>query len=96
MPITMSFEKLGQLALAKDQTLVVAWQLFADEFPPMINHTSMFGFDSGRHIVLVSLVEHEGPGPGINNSQFRYSVTNISTGPAMVVTSMRYIFFKAN
>ncbi len=95
MPISMSFESLGQLALAKGETVHIGWELFANEFPPLINHTSMFGFDSGRHIVRVSLVDHEGPGPGTNNSSFHYSLTNVSTGPAPVVTSQRSIFFKA-
>jgi hypothetical protein len=94
MPITMQFETMGQLTLARGQTVHVGWELFADEFPPLINHTSMFGFDSGRHIVRVSVVDHEGPDSS-GKASFHYSLTNVSTGPAQVVTSQRYIFFKA-
>jgi hypothetical protein len=95
MAIEMHFENLGQLAIAKGQTVNVNWELFPGELAPLIDHTSIFGFDSARHIVRVSLVAHEGGVPGgTNNSSFHYSVTNISAGPAQVNTSQRYIFFK--
>lgn len=68
----------------------IDWQLFNREFPPLINHTSVFGFDSARHIVRVDVVDHEGP----NDRSFRYSVTNISSGTAPVVIPQTYIFFK--
>jgi hypothetical protein len=95
MAIEMHFENLGQLAIAKGQTVNVNWELFPGELAPLIDHTSIFGFDSARHIVRVSLVAHEGGVPGgTNNRSFHYSVTNISAGPAAVVTSQHYIFFK--
>jgi hypothetical protein len=95
MAIEMHFESLGQLSLAKGQTVNIGWELFPGELAPLIDHTSIFGFDSAQHIVRVSLVSHSGGIPGGSpNSSFHYSVTNISAGPASVVTSQRYIFFK--
>ena len=95
MAVTMSFEKLGQLVIAKGATVPVSWELFPDEFPPLINHTVIFGFDNADHVVRVSTVDHFGR-VGNFSAMFRYFVTNISAGPAQVVTSMHYIFFKAN
>jgi len=95
MAIEMHFEALGQLSIAKGQTVQVGWELFPGELVPLIDHTSIFGFDSERHFVRVSLVDHEGGKPtGSPLSSFHYSVTNISAGPAAVVTSQHYIFFK--
>lgn len=97
MAIEMFFESLGQLSIAKGQTVHVGWRLNPGELAPLIDHTSIFGFDSARHFVRVSPVDHEGGEPGGNpKSAFHYSVTNISTGPAAVVTSQRYIFFKVS
>lgn len=95
MPIEMKFESLGQIAVAAGATVSIAWELFENEFPPLINHTSAFGFDSGRHILRVSVVDHEARSTS-TFAQFAYSLTNVSTGPAEVVSSMRYIFFKAS
>jgi hypothetical protein len=92
MAIEMTFEKLGQVSIAAGATVQIGWQLFDGEFPPLIDHTSVFGFDSARHIVRVSTIDHEGP----NNRAFHYSVTNISSGPAIVVIPQHYIFFKAS
>ena len=95
MAITMSFENLGQLVIGAGQTVGVTWELFADELPPLIGLNTVFGFDSGRHIVRVSAVDHEGPGGGMAG-QFHYFATNVSTGPAQVVAPQHYVFFKAN
>lgn len=95
MPITMSFERMGQLALAKGQSVRVGWQLFADELPPVIDHTKSFGFDSGRHIMRVSALDHEGAAHDMPHGAFYYTLTNVSTGPARVITPQHYIFFKA-
>jgi hypothetical protein len=92
MAVQMSFQNLGQLSIARGQTVHVGWQLFPGELAPLIDHTSMFGFDSERHIVRVSVVDHEGAHP----PAFHYFVTNLSAGPAPVVTSQRYIFFKVS
>lgn len=93
MAIGMSFEALGQLSIAKGQTVRISWELFPGELAPLIDHTTMFGFDSAQHVVRVGTVDHVGGSP---NASFAYSVTNISTGPAPVVTSQRYIFFKVS
>lgn len=90
MAIQMFLENLGQVSIARGATVHVGFELFPGEFPPLINHTSVFGFDSARHIVRVGLMDHEGP----NNRSFRYSLTNISAGPAAVVAPLSYIFFK--
>jgi hypothetical protein len=92
MAINMSFESLGQVSIAAGATVRIGWELFEGEFPPLVNHTSVFGFDSARHIVRVSAMDHEGP----HNRSFRYSVTNISTGPAPVVIPQSFIFFKVS
>ena len=92
MAIQMSFENLGQVSLAAGASTRITWELFEGEFPPLINHTSVFGFDDARHVVRVSTVDHEGP----HNRSFHYSATNISTGPAPVVIPMSYIFFKVS
>lgn len=92
MAIQMTFENLGQVSIAAGATVQIGWELFGGEFPPLINHTSVFGFDGARHIVRVSAVDHEGP----HNRSFHYSVTNISAGPAPVVIPQSYIFFKVS
>jgi hypothetical protein len=90
MAIDVYFENLGQLSIAAGATVAVGWELFPGEFPPLINHTSVYGFDSARHIVRVGTIDHEGP----NNRSFHYSVTNISSGRAPVVIPLSYIFHK--
>ena len=90
MAIAMYFESLGIVSLAKDATVHIGWELFDGEFPPLINHTSVFGFDDARHVVRVSSLDHEGPG----TRAFHYYVTNISAGPAPVAFPQSYIFFK--
>jgi hypothetical protein len=92
MAIEMFHENLGQLSLARGETVRIGWELFPGEFPPLINHTSVFGLDDARHIVRVSTVDHEGP----HNTSFHYSVTNISAGPAAVTFPQSYIFFKVS
>jgi hypothetical protein len=95
MPVTMKLENLGQLTLAAGQTVRVGWDLFPNEFPPLIDHTVTFGFDNGVHAMRVGVIDHKGPGPGNSKPAFFYSLTNISTGSANVNTAQRYIFFTA-
>jgi hypothetical protein len=92
MAISMSHESLGQLSLARGETVHISWELFDGEFPPLVNHTTVFGFDDARHIVRVSTMDHEGP----HNRSFHYNVTNISAGPAPVVFPQSFIFFKVS
>jgi hypothetical protein len=92
MAITSTFEALGQVSIARGASVTIGWQLFEGEFPPLIDHTTVFGFDNGRHIVRVSGIDHEGP----HEKSFRYTATNVSTGPAPVVVPQHYIFFKVS
>ena len=92
MAITMTFERLGQVAIARGATVQVGWELFEGEFPPLPNYTLVFGGDSERHIVRVSAVDHEGP----HSRSFFFTLTNISAGPAPIVVPQGYIFFKVS
>lgn len=89
MAITMSVENLGQLSMARGEKVYVGWTTGEREFPPVIKHTSMFGFDDGRHIVRLTDFDQEGP----TSRGFGYYLTNISTGPAVVVVPLTYLFF---
>jgi len=92
MAIEMKFEALGQIALARGQTVNIGWELFEGEFPPLVNHSNIVGFDDGRHKVQLGPMEHESKSVnGIHS--FRYNVTNTSTGPAVIHLPQSYIFF---
>jgi hypothetical protein len=89
MAITMSVVNQGQLSLARGEKTYVGWLTNPNEFQPLIRHTSIFGFDSGRHDVLLSDFDQEGP----NLRGFGYFITNQSTGPSAVVVPLTYLYF---
>jgi hypothetical protein len=90
MAVEIDFESLDQLSMSKGQTVDVGWELFPAALVSVIDYFVYLGFDSARHIVRVSTVDHEGDDPGGSSlSSFYYSVTNVSAGPALVVTSRR-------
>jgi hypothetical protein len=90
MAITIWKERLGQVSIAAGASVLIRWELFENESPPVVDHTIVFGFDSFEHVVRVGPIDHVGP----NNRAFRYTATNVSAGPAAVVVPMHYIFFK--
>jgi hypothetical protein len=90
MAITMSLEKLGQVSIAAGASIRIGWELFPGELPPIVDHTLVFGFDRFEHVVRVGPIDHVGP----NSRAFRYTATNVSGGPAVVVVPQHYLFFK--
>lgn len=90
MAITMSLEKLGQVSIAAGASIRIGWELFQGELPPIVDHTTVFGFDSFEHVVRVGPIDHVGPGA----RAFRYTATNVSGGPAAIVVPQHYLFFK--
>lgn len=91
MAISMTHESLGQLSISAGQTVQIGWRLSPGKFPPVVNHCVGFGFDDARHMIRVSSMDHEMD----NTPSFFYTATNISAGPAPVVTAQNYIFFKS-
>jgi hypothetical protein len=87
--VTMSVQNLGRVSLARGEKVYVGWLLSEKEFQPILRHTSIFGFDDGRHDVRITDFDQEGP----SQRGFGYFLTNISTGPAPVVVPLSYLFF---
>ncbi len=89
MAVTFNHEYLGVSSIGPGETVEIGWELFPGEFPPLIDHSYMVGFATGRHFLEVRTTVVEGRSSGFVRA-FYYTIRNLDSH--FMYTANDYIF----